>query len=244
MVRVNLRCGGYMYHPEVAHYEPDPRHAQAVADDDAYRRQLAAAEFDPRTVDAIMHGETLDANGKAVPYLLDPTATTYYGTDAHVIGVGDYVHPLDIVAADIQAELHPDAGETYEGIREVMRRKVDLSKSSSNNPPRRGNPDAMGRPSSEQMHKRLLGAGRPCKGDKPRVHITARIDEQSRATLREAGEPLGEVLDMVATFISQGLTSNQIREALRNAAKSGIISPRSPDLQSVAHKYNDLPRCA
>ena len=70
-----------MYHPEVAHYEGDPRHEQAVAEADAYRRTLAE-QFDSKTVDAIMHGELLDGRGRVVTSLGDAFLTSAYSAGA------------------------------------------------------------------------------------------------------------------------------------------------------------------
>ena len=158
------------------------------------------------------------------------------------------MNPMEIVAAEAAAEANPDEGGTYDGIRDAMRHNVDLGVSSSKNPKRRTNPDAMMRPSSEQMHQRLMnGVGRPRKGAEVRERMSTRVAPSTRKVLIDGGIESGSILDVIATLVSRGMTSSQIQQALQNAANSAIISasPRTC-ISSVDNisAYNDEKRAA
>lgn len=232
-----------MYHPEAAHYDGDPRHELAVAEDDAYRRSLAE-QFDSGAVDAIMHGELMDARGRVISSLGDAFMTGAYSGGAEIVTEFESVNAIDIVEADEarEAEEHRGGG-TYDGIRDAMRRPVDLSHGSSKNPKRRTNPDAMMRPSNNQLHQRLMGPGRPRKGLELREQVSARVNPDTRNAFMDNGVSLGETLDMVATLIHRGLTPSQIRDVLQTAAERAIIGATGRTAIS-SDNIKQLPRCS
>lgn len=198
-------------HLAYASYDGDPAFDSRVAQDDADRRILAQ-HYQPRLVDAIMRGETLDANATIIANA--HSMESYGSYDAGNVVLGEF-DSMSIEQIDAEATAEPE--DKFAGIHDVMRKKIQI-KGGSRNPKRRQDPAKMLRPTSLQAFNLLRTdrRGRPRKGEQPRITISTRIDTDSREIYLNMGESMGDALDTVARALQNGITLAKLNEIVDN----------------------------